>query len=187
MAFAAALAPVLGILGAGVSAVGAIEGGHAQANAANYNAEVARNNATIANQNAEYSLAAGSEKATVEGLKGAETAGALKATQAASGIDVNTGSAVDVQRGQREKSVLDTATTMNNAELQAYGYRTQSTGFTAQAGLDEAEAEQAPIGAGLSAAGGLLGSASSLSFKWQGGSPSTGTTETYPTVAQDQP
>lgn len=90
----------------------------------------------------------------------------LKASQAANGIDVNTGSAVDVQVGQREQSSLDEQTTLNNAELKAYGYESQATGFTAQAGLDKEEAETAPIGADLGAAGGLLGSASSLGFKW---------------------
>lgn len=174
----------LGILGAGVSAIGSIAGGEATANAANYNAEVAQNNATIAKQNAAYSIAAGQADVEKEGLKNAAAAGELKASQAANGVDVNTGSAVDVQVGQREQGDLDAQTTLNNAELKAYGYESQATGFTAQAGLDKQEAEDAPIGAGLSAAGGLLGSASSLGFKWTG---SGGGGSTFPTVAQDQP
>lgn len=176
---------IAGIAGVGVSAFGAIEAGQAQANAANFNAQVAANNAKAAEQNADYAIKAGTEKATVESLKGAEVMGGIKASQAASGIDVNTGSAVDVQRSQREKDQLDTETTLNNAQLQAYGYRTNATNFTAQSELDKATAEQAPIGADIGAAGGLLGSASSLSFRWGGGSPGSGTT--YPTIASDQP
>lgn len=179
MAFAA---PILGVLGAVTSAFGAIEAGQSQANAANFNAQVAANNAKAAEQNADYAIKAGTEKATVESLKGAEVMGGIKASQAASGIDVNTGSAVDVQRSQREKDQLDTETTLNNAQLQAYGYRTQATGFTAQSELDKATAEQAPIGADIGAAGGLLGSASSIGFKWSGGSSSSS-----PTYAQDRP
>ena len=43
----------------------------------------------------------------------------------------------------------------------AYGYRTKATSDTAQAGLDELTAAQAPVAGDLSAAGGLLSSASS--------------------------
>lgn len=166
MTFAAPAALGLGALGAGVSAFGSIEQGQATANAANYQAQVSANNATIANQNANYATEAGQAQAGAQSLKGAATAGRIKTAQAASGIDVNTGSAANVQVSQREQSNVDSATMLNNAELQAYGYRSQATGFEAQEGLEKTEAEQAPIGADLSAAGGLLGSASGLGFKW---------------------
>lgn len=177
MAFAAPLALIAGIAGAGISAYGTAEAGQAQANAANYNAAVAANNATIANNNAAYSVAAGQEATSTQSRKNAAVSGKIKATQAASGVDVNTGSAADVQKSQRETGELDSETVLNNSELQAYGYRSQATGFQATSQLETEEAEQAPIGADLSAAGGLLGSASSLGLKWsQLGN--TGTTAT---------
>lgn len=169
MAFAAPLALVAGGIGAGVSAYGAVEGGQATANAASYSAQVARNNATIANQNADYSIAAGQQKAAVTSLKGAAVGGQIKAGQAASGVDVNTGSAVKVQEGQRMAEKLDTDTMLSNAQLQAYGYRSQATSFTAEAGLEEMKAEEAPIGADIGAAGNFLSSASSLGLKWAKG------------------
>jgi hypothetical protein len=156
----------LGLLGAGVSAMGTLEQGQATANAANYQAQVSRNNALIAEQNAGYATAAGQRHAADTSLKGAATMGRIKSSQAASGIDVNTGSAVDVQAGARTAEKLDTETVLNNAMLQAYGYRSQATGYKAEAGLHEAEAKQAPEGAELAAAGGLLGGASGLAFKW---------------------
>ena len=143
--------------GAGISAYGQVEQGKATANAANYSSQVAANNATIANQNAAYATAAGETNAAATSLKGRAQSGKIKATQAASGIDVNTGSAVDVQEGNRETNKLDTETVLNNAELQAYGYRSAATGYTAQSQLDTATAEQAPIGADIGAAGGILG------------------------------
>lgn len=161
-----AFLPALGIIGAGISAVGTIEQGQATANAANYSAQVAKNNALIANQNAGYATAAGIQQADTSSRKGAAIGGKIKAAQAANNIDVNTGSAVGVQAGQRETSQLDTETVLNNAELQAYGYRTQATGYTAQAGLDTAQAEQAPIGAAIGATGSLLSNASSIGTKW---------------------
>lgn len=159
----------LGILGAATSAVGTIAAGEATANAENYNAAVARNNAIVANQNATYAVNAGQEKAAQESAKGAAELGEAKAALSANNIDVNTGSALDVETGTREESRLDAQTVMTNAELQAYGYKTAATNFTAAAGLDEAEAAQAPIGAAIGAAGGLLSNASSLGFKWSGG------------------
>jgi hypothetical protein len=176
MAVLAPLALAAGIAGAGISAAGAVEQGQATANAANYNAQVASNNATIATQNAAYATSAGQTQAATKSLQGAAAGGRIKAAQAASGIDVNSGSAVNVQQSQRETSKLDTETVLNNAELKAYGYRSNATGFQAQSGLETAEAEQAPIGADIGAAGGLLGSASSLGLKWsQAGSPGSGT------------
>jgi len=179
-----ALAAATGVAGAGISAVGAVEGGQATANAANYSAQVAKNNATVENQNAVYAEQAGNVAATTQGLKGAQVAGKIKAGQGASGVDVNTGSNKAVQVGQREVSKLDTETVVNNADLTAYGYRTKATSDTAQAGLDELTAAQAPVAGDLSAAGGLLSSASSLSSKWlQGaGTPSgnSGSGVVYP-------
>ena len=174
MAFLPAIAAVAGIVGAGVSAVGAVEQGQATSNAANYSAQVARNNALIAQQNASYATAAGVEQADIASRKGAAIGGKIKAAQAANNIDVNTGSALGVQAGQRETSKLDTETVLNNAELQAYGYRTQATGYTAQAGLYSAEAAQAPIGAAIGATGSLLSNASSLGMKWTQANPTGG-------------
>jgi len=168
MAFLAPLAAPLAIGGAGISAIGAIEQGQATANAASYSAQVARNNATVAEQNAQYSTEAGQARAEASSRKGAASLGKLKASQAASGVDVNSGSAVNVQESERETNKLDTETVLNNAELQAYGYRSQATSFNAQAGLKDEEAKQAPIGAGFAAAGGLLSSASSIGMKWSG-------------------
>lgn len=166
MAFIAPLALAAGVAGSTISAVGTLEQGQATANAAKYQAQVAQNNAVIANQNADYSIAAGQAGAANTSRKGAAAVGKIKAAQAASGIDVNSGSAVNVQAGERATNKLDTETVLNNAELQAYGYRSQATGYEATAGLETYKAEQAPIAADFSAAGGFLSSASGVGEKW---------------------
>lgn len=175
MAFLAA-APLLaglGAAGAGISAIGAITGGIAARNAANYQATVARNNQTIALQNAARAEQAGNVQAEAQGRKGAAQVAGIKVGQAASGVNVNTGSAVDVQAGQREINQLDTETVLNNAELHSYGYRSQASNFDAESKLDEAKANNAVPAAALSATGSLLSSASSLGLKWSG-TPSGG-------------
>lgn len=170
---------VLGIVGAATSAAAAISAGDAQSAQARYQAQVAKNNAQIAQQNAEYSSQAGEAQALNTGLKGAARVAHVKAAEAANNLDVNSGSPVAVRAGEAETAKLDTMTTRNNALLQAYGYQTQGANYTSQAGLDESVAANAPIGADLSAAGGLLGSASSLGFKWSGMQESGNTTEGF--------
>jgi hypothetical protein len=167
------LAPIAGILGAGVSAVGAVAGGEAASENASYQAQVAANNAIIATQNANYATEAGQTKAANESLKSAATGGEIKTALAANNIDVNSGSAAAVEKSQREEGELNAETTLNNAELQAYGYRSQATNYTAESGLLTSEAAQAPIGADIGAAGSLLSNASGIGFKWQnfGSSP----------------
>jgi hypothetical protein len=81
----------------------------------------------------------------------------IKTAQAANNIDVNTGSAVKVQQGARQAGQLNTETVLNNGELAAYGYRSQGTAFTEQAGLEQMEANEAPIAAAAATEGGELG------------------------------
>lgn len=155
MAFLPVVGAVVSAVGTAVSAIGA-------GNAANYQAQVANNNAQIAQNNAKYATAAGQQKAEEESLKQSQALGAIKARTAANNVDVNTGSAVDVQASQRETGELDAETVLNNAELQAYGYRSQATSFEAQAGLDEMQASEAPVAGLFNTVGNLASKASSV-------------------------
>lgn len=153
MAFAAAALPFISAA-AGVG--GALVSGAASANAADYQAKVAENNATIAQQNADAATQAGETQAAQKSRQGAERQSAVKAAIAANGLDVNTGSPVDVEAGGREVAATDTETTLHNALLTAYGYRTQETGYEAQAGLDTQASSAAEIGGDIGAAGSFL-------------------------------
>lgn len=144
----------VGAVGAGISAYSTIQQG-------NYSAQVAKNNAQIANQSATYSTEAGNQAGENQSLKNSAQMGELKASQAANNVNINSGSALGVQEGQAAAGQLDTQTTVHNALLQAYGYQTQAESDTAQAGQDSASGD-------IGAAGGLLSSASSLGFKWSG-------------------
>lgn len=164
-----AFAPIaLAAAGAGVSAYGAISGGQAAKSAAYYRAAIAKNNQIIAEQNANSAIEAGSAKGQATALKGRAVGGAIKAKQAQSGVDVNTGSAVDVQEAQREQGQLDTETVLHNADLTAYGYRTQATNYAAESEIDKKTGDDAQSAGYLKAAGGLLSSAGSIGMKWNG-------------------
>lgn len=156
----------LGALGTVSSAEGQLQAGRAQQANASYQAQVVRNNAVTANQNAAYAAQAGSEAATTESLRGAAKLSRMKVAQAASGVDVNSGSAVDVRATEAETNKLDTLTTAHNAILKALGYRTEASNEEAQADLYQNESAQAMPAAEMAATGSLLGGASSLGFKW---------------------
>jgi hypothetical protein len=168
MGFALAAAPILGAVGAATSAIGAIGGGESAAAQANYEAQVAANNAKIAQQNANYALAAGQTQATNVGLQQRAQGGQITSGIAANNIDVNTGSAKAVRESQAEIGTENVQQTLANAGLTAYGYRTQATSSTAESQLEAAEAPRDVLGGALTGLGTLASGASNLSFKWAG-------------------
>lgn len=121
----ATVATVLAVAGTGIKAIGNFAEG-------SYSQQVAKNNAAIAGQNADYALAAGQQNADTQARKNAAEAAALKVGQAASGVDVNSGSFTDVRTGQRMTGQLDAETVLNNAMLESWGYRTQQKQFEAE-------------------------------------------------------
>lgn len=169
MAFLPALSPILGYVGAGASALGSITGGYARGAASSYQSQVAENNRIAMEQLAEHSVQAGQARASNTSMKGAALAGKIKTAQAASGLDVNVGSPVNVQASQAALSKLDTETVLSNAELEAYGYRTKAAAYGAERDLYKAASEYAPISGWFGAAGSLMSNAKSLGFKWFGG------------------
>jgi hypothetical protein len=151
------------LVAGGVGAYGAIQSSDAASASASYQAQVSANNATIASQNAQYATAAGEAQVTQSQLKTAATVGGIKASEAASGLDVNSGSNVDVQSSAKQLGELDALTIRNAAARQAYGYQTQSMSDVAQAGLEKAQSSQ-DLTAGMFGAGSsILGGATSAS------------------------
>lgn len=124
-----------------MTAVGQFAAGNAKANAANYNAQVAIMNANQQKQNAVIASQSGSQQATMQSLKTRATIGAERANQGASGVNVNTGSAIDTQASTHEIGTLDAMTVRTNAAREAFGYQTAAVNQEAQATLDKYEAK----------------------------------------------
>lgn len=166
MGFAsAALSVGSSILGA----VGSISQGNAAAAAAGqnarmseYQAQVARNNQIIANQNAEHEAEVGVEQAGRKSMEGAATGAKIKVATAANGIDPNSGSAARVAVSQREIAKLDTETVLNNSQQKVYGYRAQAANFGAQGGLDTMQENLQWNQVGSDITGGYLKAGSTL-------------------------
>jgi hypothetical protein len=153
---------VAGLVGAGVSAYSSYESGQAQSAAAAYQAQVAANNAIIAQRNARTDIQAGEAAATNQGLKTRAQVGQEKAAQGASGIDPNTGSAPLVRNGTQELGMLDAMTIRSNAAQKAYAQQVQATSDTAQSQLDTMESTQAAEAGELGGLGTLLGGVSTV-------------------------
>lgn len=160
----AAVAPVMlgaGLVGGALNAVGSYNQNIAQANNAAYQAQVAANNAKIAEGNAELETQTGEIQAANYGLKTRAAVGKTMAEQGASGVDVNTGSSVNVRSAESSLGMLDALTIRANAARKAYGYQVGATSDTAESGLLTSESEQAAAAAPVGALGSFLGSVSS--------------------------
>ena len=146
------------LLSGAVAGYSAIKSSNAQSAAANYQAEVAKNNASIASSNASYAEEAGAAQEQTSALQTRAEVGSAAAAQASSGLDINSGSAVAVRSSDAALGTLSGLNIRNSAARQAYGYETQSSNFTADAGLDTATAANASAAGGISAAGSVIGS-----------------------------
>jgi len=147
-------------------AFGAEKKADAEAAADNYKAAVAHNNAIIAERNAQAAREAGGVKGQINDLKTKSLIANQLVTQAASGIDVNTGTNVDVRNSTHDIGRLDTLTIIANAGKEAVGYLTQAANFTAEGQLDTMAAENAKEAGNINAISSLLGGASSVSDKY---------------------
>jgi hypothetical protein len=160
------MAAAIGIIGGVVSAIGAMKQGQAQADAANYQAQVARNNEIISLQQANLARQDGATKAQQQDLKAAQTLGTQKAVLGASGVDIESGSAREVVASQNELARLDALTVQSNAERKAWGFDVEASNQKAQAGLYRMQAKNAKEAGMLNAFSSLLGGFGKVAGKW---------------------
>jgi len=161
-------AGITSLVGTGIQAGGAYEAGQATKKAENFNAQIARDNAAIALQNAAWTGAEGNSQVESQELKNRTQMGNIEANQAASGVDVNKGSAVNVRATQEAMGQLDVATVRANAARRAYGFETEASGFQSQAELDATAAKQAGTAGLISATGTILSGTSTAAQKYAG-------------------
>ena len=173
------MAAALGSVGMGAtlaggitSAIGAEKTASATQQSYNYQAGVAQINSTIDLQNAEYARSQGETQAMQFGLKAGQQQAQIKTTQAASGLDVNSGSAAAVQSSQQTLTAIDTAQIRANAAKTAYDYDVKSTQDLNQSTLDVMAGNNAITAGNFQAASSILGSVGSVSSKWMQGNQS---------------
>lgn len=164
---------VLGNLSLASSALGALSGGlgtyisaQASSKAAKFNAQVASENSKAAKQNAAIAGQAGAEQAAVTSQKTKALVGSMISNEGASGVDVNSGSALESRISATEVGDLDTLTVRSNATKEAYGYKTQSENFENESNLDKLEAESASTGGEIGTASTFLGGIGDVGTNW---------------------
>lgn len=154
------------VAGAVMGAFGSSAQGRAASDAAAYQAAVARNNQTIAEQNAQLAEQKGRQEEAAKREQTAQMMGSLRARAAGSGVDVNSGSPLNLQEDVARLGELDALTIRNNAARSAYGYRTQGADFGAQAGLLDVQAQNARKAGNIGAFSSIIGGASGVADKW---------------------
>lgn len=154
-----AAAPVIAGISMVTGLAGSVMQGMAASQTANYQAQVAANNARIAQQNANVALEQGTVQEETQREKTGSEIGYIRAQQAASGVQSNSGSALDVRSSAAEMGELNAETLRYNAQLNARN-------SILQAQSDQAQSQLYSSQAGWDTVNSILGGASSVSSKW---------------------
>lgn len=163
---AGVVASVATIGSAGVSAYGQYKAGQAQKAAANYQAEVDKRNAVVAQENANMERQAGIEEQRRQRLKTAQVIGQQKVAMAANGLDINSGTAADLLKDTAELGELDALMIGYDAERRARNHGVQGSNFMSQATLNQMSASNAFKSGLISAGGTMLGGLGKVSDQW---------------------
>lgn len=141
--------------GAHIAAQGQVDTASANAQAAVFNEGVALNNAELLKENATRTGQAGVAQAGISEQQTRSQVAGIITNQAAAGVNVDSGSAVNVRNSASMEGMLNALTIRSNAAKQAYAYQTEAASQTATAGLDKAQAAY-DISAGNKAAKGTI-------------------------------
>jgi len=143
----AALMPVMGLISTGFQAGSGLAGALNEADAtrakAKYQKTVSDSNARFAELNATQAIQEGDRAALQVRQQGDAITGTQRAGFAGQGVDVNTGTAADVQRETQTLSAMDALTLKNNAWRKAYGYKVEAINATRKGQFAQKAADQA--------------------------------------------
>lgn len=152
--------------GGAAGAFGNLFKGEAESNMYNYQAGVARVNATVAAQDATYAREAGEVEAANTGMRTRAEVGSTRAGMAAGNVDINRGSGARVVASETAIGQQNEATVRANAAKRAYGFDVKAAEDVAQAGAYDAAATTSRESGDISAISSIIGAAGSVSSKW---------------------
>lgn len=126
----------------GLTAANAVSGAVGQRKAAkaaqqqgNYEGSIFDMNAGVADKQAADALARGDQAVSESRAQSRGLTGSQRASQAAEGIDITSGSAADVQNNDAALGELDRLTLAQNAQREAFGYKVEAANARAQGNL----------------------------------------------------
>jgi len=155
---------IMSVVGTGASMLGQQQAASQKASEANYKAAVDRNNAIIANRNAEDARKRGELAANQQRQKSKALQGSQKAALAAAGVLVGADSALVLEADTAALGELDALTIRGNAEREALGLEARAMNFTASSQLNSMAASNA--GGGFAMLGTLASGFGSVASKW---------------------
>lgn len=150
---------------AALLAATAVYGAYSADQAGEAQEKLSRRNASMIEASAADSLARGEEEVLATKRRIRRTIGSQRAGFAAQGVDVGTGSALDIQNESRELGEVDIAQVRKNAFREAWNLNTQAAN-TRLAGTYARRASRNQV------AGTLLGGVGQASSYWDGSAPS---------------
>jgi len=152
----------VGLAAAGtvVTAVGQVQAGKAARKQSEFNAQVSRNNAILAERQASDSLRRGRLSERQKRLQLAKLSGSQRAAFAANNVAINQGSPLDVLEFGAEQGELEALSIRSAAERQAVGFRARAGNLEAEASLFEAAGRQQETAGFFAAASTILSGAS---------------------------
>lgn len=147
-----------------MSAYGSYQESKAQKQQAEYQAAVARNNQIIADRNAKEIEKRGEIEANRYRAQVRQKMADQMVGLAGQGVDVTTGTSIDLLADSAELGELDAQTIRSNASREAYNQRVAGMNYGAQAGLYQSQADnQSPLMSGVSS---LLSGAGTVADRW---------------------
>lgn len=157
------------LLSGALGASGAKFSADASSDAFNFKAGIAKLNSDINKQNASWAINSGAIKAANYGLKAGQEIADTKVVQAASGLDINSGSKEAVRDTQSEVAKYDQNLIRADAAHTAHGYEVKAAADSMEAELDRTSASNAGKAGKLGILSSIIGSASSVASKWTQG------------------
>jgi hypothetical protein len=131
-------------IGGAISAVGSLFAGFAEADAlraqAEFQKQLAEFNAKLSDMQAADSIERGENQAQLINKQAGFMVGSQRAVFAANGVEVDSGSAAEIQRDTRRMARLDAMMSRNNALREAWGYKAQALNYRMQGSLGQAAA-----------------------------------------------
>ena len=132
----AGTAAAVTVASAALGAVSSYSQGKSQQAMYNYQAQVAQQNAKIANNNAAMERQTGIEEARMQRIKTLQAVGSQQAAMAANGMDITQGTSLDIIEDTSAMGELDALQIQTNYERKALSYEQQANNFSNEANMD---------------------------------------------------
>lgn len=152
------------LAGGASSAIGSYYGAKSQLTNLNFQADVSKLNARLAELDARAELKKGQQLIGALTMRAGQMKGRQRAALAASGIDLSEGSAAEALASTDLLRTIDVNTLQANSIRSAWGYRGQAANFGGEATMRAASARG--ISPRAAAASSLLGSAGGVLDSW---------------------